>query len=253
MNLILRGRPNRKPGTTSLVALVVVVVLLSIGWIFAQTGTQPTPPDLHSTTPGAPAVTPDGPAAPPQSPAAPPDTSSDTASNEPSASPKLDDVLQNFLTHAYYHGRAELYLAQMASTRAINPDVKGFAGTVISDHSRVDRELFSLARKKGLKIDREFRVDENPLYKEMLSQLSQLSGPEFDVAYIEQTAENHTLELEQYLHLAATASDGDTQLFAAQQVSRVRDRLRRAQQILKTSEHQVTAQAFHNRLYFISR
>jgi putative membrane protein len=216
------------------IGVVIVIVLLSMGGIFAQTAKQPAHPDLHSTPPQPRAAAPQAPADSAQAPA---------ASDRSETALKLEDILQNFLTHAYYHGRAELYLAQMASTRAVNSDVKNFAGTIIADHSRVDRELFSLAKKKGLKIERQHRVEENPLYKAMLSRLSELSGPEFDVAYLEQTEENHSLELQQYMYLAGAASDGDTQLFAAQQVSRVRDRLLRAHKILKASEHQVTAQS----------
>ncbi len=234
MKLTFNRRARFGASSTILGGFLFVLGLLSIGWIFAQTEWQPPPPAARNpeppaAVPGAPA--PSGRERSPRNP----------APAQPSTSSQSDAVLRNFLTHAYYHGKAELYLAQMASTRAVSPEVKQFAATVIADHGRVERDLFALAKEKGIKIDREYRVEQNPMYASMLSGLSQLSGPDFDVAYLEQTAENHTLELSQYLSLAGAASDSDTQLFAAQQVSRVRDRLRRAEQILRRSEHQFTA------------
>jgi len=133
-----------------------------------------------------------------------------------------------------------MYLAQMAATHAASPEVKQFAATVISDHTHVDQEMSALAKDKGISIDRQYRVEENPVYEAMLAHLAQLTGPDFDQAYLEQTAENHTLELTQYLSLAGAASDAPTQLFAARQVARVRDRLRRAKQILREVQHELT-------------
>lgn len=228
MKLTFRGRPNLNASSTILIAFTFVLGILSIGWIFAQTERQPAPPQARTPAP---------PALPQPSAGGPSASFPDQA---PSAA-ESSGILQNFLTHAYYHGRAELYMAQMASTHAASPEVKQFAAVVISDHNRVDQEMFSLAKTKGIAIDRQYRVEENPMYEAMISHLAQLSGPDFDQAYLEQTAENHTLELTQYLSLASAASDAPTQLFAAQQVARVRDRLRRAKQILRESAHEITA------------
>jgi putative membrane protein len=232
MRGIRRGRGSKAGGIT-LAVLVGAVLVLSMRWIFAQTIQQSSPPPPPVAVP--PPLTPE---ASTKAPGA-----GTQASSAKSGNHEADSVLQNFLTHAYYHGRAEVYLAQMASTRAVSPEVKQFAGTVIADRGHVDHELFDLAKKKGVKVEVQYRVEENPLYQAMLTRLGQLSGPDFDVAYLQQTAENHSLELAQYLHLAQEAPDSETQLFAAQQVSRVRDRLRRLRQILRASEHQVTARA----------
>jgi putative membrane protein len=227
MRLTFRGRPNLNASSTILIAFAFVLGILSIGWIFAQAERQPSPPQAR--TPAPPALQPriDAPSASPP--------------GQALAAAESSGILQNFLTHAYYHGKAELYMAQMASTHAASPEVKQFAALVISDHNKVDQQMFSLAKTKGIAIDQQYRVEENPLYEAMISHLAQLSGPDFDQAYLEQTAENHTLELTQYLSLASAASDASTQLFAAQQVARVRDRLRRAKQILRESSHEITA------------
>jgi len=228
MNVNLHGRSRLSASSTILIAFIFVIALLSIGWIFGQTKKQPDPPPFHSSE--APAVD-----------SQPLARNPEPNSTVPDQSPTSPDVLKNFLTHAYYHGRAELSLAQMANGRAVNPEVKQFAGAVIADHDRVEKEMLKLAESKGIEIDRQYSLEQNPLYKTMVSRLSQLSGPDFDTAYLQQTVENHTLELSQYLSLAGAASDGETQLFAAQQVARVRDQLRRATHILRASEHEVTA------------
>ncbi|MGE0407184.1 MAG: DUF4142 domain-containing protein [Candidatus Korobacteraceae bacterium] len=158
------------------------------------------------------------------------------------ATPEPDAILQNFLTHAFHHGRLELYLAQMAASRALNHDVKEFAVVVTHDRTRLNAELFELAKQKRITIQSKYGVEENPRYETMLSRLAHLSGMTFDRAYLEQSAENHAVELQQYLHLLETTSDTETQLFASQQVSRLHDRLRRAYEILRNSENHSIAQ-----------
>src|SRR5687767_1919815 len=55
---------------------------------------------------------------------------------------------RRFVTKAADGGRDEVQLAELAAQRATNPEVKSFAQKLVTDHTKVNSELMSLASQK---------------------------------------------------------------------------------------------------------
>ncbi len=152
----------------------------------------------------------------------------------------LSKSLQGFLSRAARHGNAEVELARMAMKRAVTPEVQNYADVMITDLTRSNRELADLAKEKGLNLTQS-GSDDSDDDAEIAGDLAHLSGVDFDNAYMEQMAHEHAWDLQQYLHLAAFATDEDVRLFAQRQIPQVRDHLRMARQIMRLAESRLSA------------
>src|SRR5256885_11081302 len=57
-----------------------------------------------------------------------------------------------FASNAAQGGTAEVEMGRLAAQRASDPNVKAFGERMISDHSKANAELKSVASKKGLQL-----------------------------------------------------------------------------------------------------
>src|SRR5215470_18540480 len=62
---------------------------------------------------------------------------------------------QQFLRHAANDGLAEVQLGQMAADRATNPEVKRFGQRMVTDHTKANQELMTLAQSQNISIPKE--------------------------------------------------------------------------------------------------
>jgi putative membrane protein len=126
-----------------------------------------------STTPGAAtpgAITPGVPVAPASTPASP-----TTISAAPVSS--LD---QQFMIMAAQGNNAEIQTSQMALERSESEEVRQFAQRMIQEHTLANQQLQQIVSEYGV----ELPSDPGPLNQAIAEQLSQLSGSEFDRAYM---------------------------------------------------------------------
>jgi putative membrane protein len=122
-----------------------------------------------STAPGA--TTPGAvPAAPASTPASP-----TTISAAPVSS--LD---QQFMIMAAQGNNAEIQTSQMALERSESEEVRQFAQQMIQEHTLANQQLQQIVSEYGV----ELPADPGPLNQAIAEQLSQLSGSEFDRAYM---------------------------------------------------------------------
>ena len=91
----------------------------------------------------------------------------------------------SFLTKAMEMNQAEINLSRMAEQKAEDPMVKDFAEMMIEDHTQAQEKLRSAAggsdTEPGLTTEQQ----------QMSDQLSQLSGAEFDKAYMDAMVRDH--------------------------------------------------------------
>jgi len=91
-------------------------------------------------------------------------------------------------------GLAEVELGKMAAQKASNSQVKQFAQKMVTDHSAANDKLTAIAQQQNLKP--EGTKGTPPLEpdkdaKAKSEQLAQMSGPDFDRAYMKQMVEDH--------------------------------------------------------------
>ncbi|HTI69032.1 MAG TPA: DUF4142 domain-containing protein [Candidatus Limnocylindria bacterium] len=59
---------------------------------------------------------------------------------------------QRFVTKASMDGMKEVKLAELANEKAVTPEVKAYAGRLLTDHQQANERLTAIAQKKGYKL-----------------------------------------------------------------------------------------------------
>jgi len=106
--------------------------------------------------------------------------------------PKADT--QTFLTIAAEEQQVEIALGQLAAQRAQNNRVKEFGSQMVEAHKKVRREAEELASKHQVPLSPKLTPED----KQKVDELSKLSGPEFDRAYMNFALHNHETSVEQF-------------------------------------------------------
>lgn len=109
---------------------------------------------------------------------------------------KLDSKsdTQTYLSIAVEEQQVAIVLGQLAAQRAHNERVKEYGAKVARDHKTVRREAEQLASIHQVLLPTKLTPED----KQKVDELSQLSGHEFDRAYMNFTLQNHETTLEQY-------------------------------------------------------
>lgn len=100
---------------------------------------------------------------------------------------RTGSVQDNFWTNAAQSGMAEVELGKIASTKAQNPEVKKFAQMMVTDHTKSNMELKTLAAKNSVTLP----TGLDSAHQSMMEKLNGMSGADFDKAYVEGQVEDH--------------------------------------------------------------
>jgi putative membrane protein len=93
---------------------------------------------------------------------------------------------------AYTAGQIDITAAKLALDKTKNPDVHGFAETMLRDHAAVNNQALALVKR--LKVTPEDNATSKALTSQAAkteARLKTLSGPAFDRAYIENEVAYH--------------------------------------------------------------
>jgi putative membrane protein len=126
---------------------------------------------------------------------------------------------------AAHGGIAEVQLGQLALRKSTNAEVKQFAQQMINEHTQANKELMSLAAQKGVTPP----TTPGPKYEAAMMQLQQLSGENFDKAYMMEGGLNGHMESQAvYQRQVLLGQDPDLRAFAARILPRVQGHLQMA-------------------------
>ncbi len=117
----------------------------------------------------------------------------------------------DFWKKAAEGGMAEVELSKLAGTKAQNAEVKKFAQTMVTDHTKANDELKALAAKKSVTLP----ADLDAAHKATMDKLKGLSGAEFDKAYVDAMVNDHNSAVDLFKKEAGDGSDSDLKSFAA--------------------------------------
>ena len=95
-------------------------------------------------------------------------------------------VQDNFWSKAAQGGMAEVELAKLALQKSQNADVKKFAQTMVTDHTKANDEMKALAAKKNVMLPADIGS-----HKSTLDDLNGKTGADFDKAYVEAMVDDH--------------------------------------------------------------
>jgi putative membrane protein len=116
---------------------------------------------------------------------------------------------KTFMKKAAKGGMMEVVMGQMAEQKAQSDDVKTFGKRMVTDHSKANDELKSIASKKGVQLPS----------KEHSGKWTS------DKAYMDMMVKDHEKDLAEFKEEAASGSDPDVKKFADDTAKMVQEHL----------------------------
>lgn len=116
-----------------------------------------------------------------------------------------------FAKEAARGGLAEVDLGNMAKDKASNNDVKQFGDKMVTDHSKANDELKSLAEQKNVTLPSSLTAKD----KATDARLSKLSGAAYDKAYMHDMVLDHEHDVTAFRKEAKSGKDPDLKAFAS--------------------------------------
>ena len=160
-------------------------------------------------------------------------TTADTAQQQTTA---IDQQMQekSFVRKAMEGDMAEVQLGQLAEQKASSPDVKQFAEKMVNDHTQLNDQMKPVAQQLGVNPPAKLSKKD----EEEKAKLENLSGTQFDDAYIKDMLKDHKKDAAEFKEEAQQAQNPAVKQ-AAQQGSQVIDQhLQLIEQIAQS--HNVT-------------
>ena len=142
------------------------------------------------------------------------DVSSAPKGGAAKAGSKLSAADKTFMMNAAKGGMMEVDMGKMAAQSAQNADVKKFGNRMVTDHSKANNELMSLAKEEGVslpaaKAPGKWKSDKN---------------------YMDDMVKDHQKDLAEFQKEAQSGTDPDVKAFAAKGAKMVSSHLKMAQE-----------------------
>ena len=139
----------------------------------------------------------------------------------------LQSADRKFVTMAAISDMTEIEASKLAQTKASNPSVKEFGTQMIADHTKTSTELKSIASAKT--VTPPGTVDK--AHRKAIDKLSQLSGADFDKAYVKQMVSDHKDAVSLFEKESKSGKDGELQAFAGKTLPSLQGHLKMAQDL----------------------
>ncbi len=136
----------------------------------------------------------------------------------PGASPGTAPTAQDFgekafVSKALQGGEAEVELGKLALEKSQSDDVKQFAQKMVSDHSQMGEKWFKpVAQQMGVSEPK----GPSKKDKKLIEKLQGLTGPQFDIEYIQAMVKDHREDLKDFRDQAQSAQDPAVKQIAEQ-------------------------------------
>lgn len=131
-----------------------------------------------------------------------------------------------FVLRAADHDARKVEAARLAGTRALDAQVKAFAGRMVIDHTRTSAELMTFARARSIPV----RSDPG-VAKLVANTFAALDGARFDVAYASQAVKDHEATVALFEEESRTGQDAELKAWASRTLPTLRDHLRLARDL----------------------
>lgn len=147
------------------------------------------------------------------------------SSSESAAAAGIGKDDQKFMMAAAEGGMAEVEMAKVALEKASSDSVKQFAQKMIDDHTKANDKLKEIASKKGVTLP----TASDPKRQRTMDKLQQLSGAEFDKAYVKEAGnKDHDKQVKLFQKQSDRGKDAEVKAFAAETLPTVQMHLQMA-------------------------
>jgi len=134
-----------------------------------------------------------------------------------------------FLTKAAAAGAAEVEAGRMAERRATDPAVQKFARQMVTDHSRINKQLLALAKRKGVSA----QAKPTESQEKDLASLKTKDAEDFDQAYMDQMVADHKDAVSLFESAAKNSGDHEISDFASKTLKTLRHHAGMAKRVNK--------------------
>ncbi|MBA4147853.1 MAG: DUF4142 domain-containing protein [Verrucomicrobia bacterium] len=141
------------------------------------------------------------------------------------AGAETDNPEKKFVKNAVQGNVAEVKKGQLAAQKGQSSSVKQFGDKLAKDHQEANDKLIKIAKKKGITVSEELKGK----HLATLEHLGNLSGEEFDKAFIKHAIEDHKKDIREYEKQAREGEDPAIRSFASEMVPTLREHLRIAE------------------------
>ncbi|MGI8580685.1 MAG: DUF4142 domain-containing protein [Chitinophagaceae bacterium] len=153
------------------------------------------------------------------------DKPADTTSIANNYAPDKESL--DFVTKAASGGMLEMRLGQLAQQKAKSQRVKDFGSMMVTDYSKANDELKSLASSQNITVSSAMLPDHQKHYDMM----SKMSGADFDKHYIEMMLDDHKQDINEFRKAANRSGNDVFKSFAGKTLPTLQRHLDSAQAI----------------------
>jgi putative membrane protein len=136
---------------------------------------------------------------------------------------------KEFVSKAAMGSLAGVLMGNLALQKASSADVKAFAQSMVTDHSKTLEELRQMALTKGLGLPTEMAGD----HKKGFDHLATLSGAEFDKAFMAHVVADHEKDVAAFDKASTSATDNDVKTWAGTTLPVLKEHLAQAKEIAR--------------------
>lgn len=153
------------------------------------------------------------------------------SSSKTSQTDKVSKSAQTFVTKAASGGMLEVETSKLAADKGKRDDVKSFAQKMVSDHSKANADLESLAQRIGAKVPD--KLEQN--HQAQVEKLKKVDQGGFDQAYIAIQVEAHKEAVSLFQNYAKSGDQADLKQFAEKTLPTLQEHQKMAQELAKNS------------------
>jgi putative membrane protein len=162
-----------------------------------------------------------------------PDTPRTTGTGGTVGTAGTPDADRGFVEDQLALGTAEIELGRLAQQRGQHADVKEFGAVMVEHHQKAADELRPIANQFTTG-EAAARTPDAGDHKDLMEELSSLSGRDFDRKYIQEMIDDHEEGIDDLEGKAENASSPEVKAWAAKTLPTMRQHLERARTIKET-------------------
>lgn len=135
----------------------------------------------------------------------------------------------DFVPMAAQSNMLEIQMAKVALKKSQNKDVRQFANMMVKDHTKAGKDLKAAVQKSGSKMTVPAKLD--AAHQQMLDQLQQASGSDFDTLYIDMNVQAHEQAVGLFQGYSQKGKTGPVKTFATKTLPTLKQHLQMVQKM----------------------
>lgn len=132
-----------------------------------------------------------------------------------------------FVSEAASGNMLEVELGKYVSQQGSADEVKKFAERMVTDHSKANEDLMSIAQKKNITMPNQM----SKKHMRTVERLKKLQGAELDRAYMKEMVKDHKEDVKKYRRAAEKLKDPELKSYAASTLTVLQEHQKLAQEI----------------------